>query len=207
MDQNLRILEALLFASTEPISVQDLYAHMSDDVDMAALLTALQTHYEQRGVHLVERDGLWAFRTASDLADHLALETEETKKLSRAAMETMAIIAYHQPITRAEIENIRGVSTNRGTLDVLIESGWVKPGRRRESPGRPLTWVTTSTFLDHFAIDSLNDLPGLDDLRESGMLDKRPAIHALGEDDDLFANDDARDNNEDSETSEEKIII
>jgi segregation and condensation protein B len=206
MTQNHRILEAILFAATEPMSVQSLYERMDDGIDMAVLLKDLQDHYSERGIHLIERDGLWAFRTAEDLAEHLAMETEESKKLSRAAMETLAIIAYHQPITRAEIENIRGVSTSRGTLDVLIESGWIKPGRRRESPGRPLTWVSTSTFLDQFSLENLSDLPGLDDLKESGMLDKRPAIHAIPDTEDLFQNDNDRDTNE--ETSiDEKIII
>ena len=128
-----------------------------------------------------------AFRTAPDLADALALDKEVTKKLSRAALETLAIIAYHQPVTRAEIENIRGVATHRGTLDLLIEAGWVKPGRRRETPGRPLTWVSTTDFLDQFSLESIMDLPGLDDLKASGLLDRRPAIEAIPGSGDLFA--------------------
>lgn len=208
MDQNLRIVEALLFAATEPLSAQDLHTRMPDDVDMGALLNTLQNTYQDRGFVLTERDGLWAFRTAEDMAPYLAVETEESKKLSRAAMETLAIIAYHQPVTRAEIENIRGVSTSRGTLDVLIENGWVKPGRRRETPGRPLTWVSTAQFLDQFGLESLKDLPGLDDLKNSGLLDARPAIHTLPDTDDLFHNDNENDTkDEESHAAEEKIII
>ena len=148
---------------------------------LAALLLELQAHYEGRGVNLLEMDGQWAFRTARDLADSLKIEKEEQRKLSRAALETLAIIAYHQPVTRAEIENIRGVATHKGTLDVLMESGWIKPGRRRQTPGRPLTWTTSSGFLDHFSLESIMELPGMDDLKASGLLDRRPAIDAIPE--------------------------
>jgi len=156
----------------------------------------LQKDYDGRGVSLVSLDGQWAFRTAADLAEMLTIEKEVSKKLSRAATETLAIIAYHQPVTRVEVENIRGVTTHRGMLDVLIEAGWVKPGRRRETPGRPLTWVTTPGFLDQFSLESIMDLPGMDDLKASGLLDRRPAIEAIpgldGGDDtgDLFAGQD-----------------
>jgi len=194
MNETTRILEALLFAAEEPLSAQGLHARMADmgygDADVGAALLAIQKDYETRGVTLVNIDNLWAFRTATDLADVLTLEKEESKKLSRAAMETLAIIAYHQPVTRVEVETIRGVTTHRGMLDVLIEAGWVKPGRRRETPGRPLTWVTTPAFLDQFSLESLMDLPGMDDLKASGLLDRRPAIEAIpGMDDteDLFA--------------------
>ena len=186
-DQHIRMIEALLFASKEPLNTQDLHAHMPDDADVGGALLTLKSHYEERGVNLVEMDGTWAFRTAVDLGETLALEKEVTRKLSRAALETLAILAYHQPVTRAEIENIRGVSTHRGTLDALIEAGWVKPGRRRETPGRPLTWVTTGEFLDQFNLESVMDLPGLDDLKASGLLDRRPAIEAIPGADDLFA--------------------
>jgi segregation and condensation protein B len=148
---------------------------------------ALQDHYKDRGVNLIDMDGSWAFRTAPDLGGALKMEQEVSRKLSRAAMETLSIIAYHQPVTRAEVENIRGVATHRGTLDALIEAGWVKPGRRRETPGRPLTWVTTTDFLDQFALSSIMDLPGLDDLKASGLLDRRPAIDTLPAANDLFA--------------------
>ena len=177
--QTIRIVEALLFASPAPLGVKDLYERLPAGADVGGALLALKAQYEGRGVALVELDGLWAFRTAADLGESLALEKEVTKKLTRAGLETLAIIAYHQPVTRAEVENIRGVVTHRGTLDALIEAGWVKPGRRRETPGRPLTWVTTSAFLDQFNLESIMDLPGLDDLKASGLLDRRPAIEAI----------------------------
>ena len=186
INNNVRLLEALLFAATAPLSVAEMHERMPEGADVGAALMALQKDYEARGVNLVQVDGLWAFRTAVDLADALRMEKEAERKLSRAAMETMAIIAYHQPVTRAEIENIRGVATHKGTLDFLMEAGWIKPGRRRESPGRPLTWVTTPAFLDHFSLESVTDLPGLDDLKASGLLDRRPAIEAIPESDDLF---------------------
>jgi segregation and condensation protein B len=183
---HMRILEAVLFASAQPLSPQNLHQLMPEGADIGGLLAALQQHYETRGVHLVNVDGNWAFRTAPDLAEALTQHKDVQRKMSRAALETMAIVAYHQPITRAEIENIRGVATHKGTLDVLIEAGWVKPGRRRETPGRPLTWVTTTEFLDQFSLSTIMDLPGLDDLKASGLLDRRPAIDALPAANDLF---------------------
>ena len=195
-------LEALLFASKEPMSPQEMYERMPDGADVGALLQGLQEDYAERGVNLVEIEGRWAFRTAPALADELSIERKERKKLSRAAMETLAIVAYHQPVTRAEIENIRGVATHRGTLDALIESGWVKPGRRRESPGRPLTWVTTADFLDQFSLSAITDLPGLDDLKASGLLDRRPAIESALDSPDLFAdNDNDAENTDESESA------
>ena len=186
MVDHVRVLEAVLFAAAEPLSVAALHERMPDDADIGEALSALCDSYEGRGVELVERDGHWAFRTAEDLAAFLTEAKEEEKKLSQAAQEVLAIIAYHQPVTRGEIENIRGVSTSRGTLDVLIEAGWVKPGRRRETPGRPLTWLTTPAFLDEFSLTSLMDLPGLDDLKAAGLLDRRPAIDTLAMPADLF---------------------
>ncbi len=183
---HIRLLEALLFASSAPLSAQDLYEHVPENIDVGGALMTLQKHYENRGVHLIEREGKWAFRTASDLAESLETEREVERKLSRAALETMAIIAYHQPVTRAEIENIRGVATHKGTLDALMEASWIKPGRRRQTPGRPLTWTTTSGFLDHFSLESIMDLPGMDDLKASGILDRRPAIETIPSDD-LFS--------------------
>jgi len=175
----MRVLEAMLFASAEPLTLNAMRARLPEDSDLGGMLMDLQKNYESRGVRLVEMNGSWAFRTATELADALSISREVKRKLSRAAMETLAIIAYHQPVTRAEIENIRGVAIHKGTIDVLMECGWVKPGRRRETPGRPLTWVTTTEFMDHFGLESLNDLPGLDDLKASGLLDRRPAIDAL----------------------------
>lgn len=182
LNQHLRLLEAMLFASAEPLSADRLAEYFPDGTDIAALLAELQGHYQNRGVHLLPVAGKWAFRTAPDLADRLRLEKHVSRRLSRAAVETLAVVAYHQPVSRAEIEEIRGVGYSRGTLDVLLEAGWVKPGRRRRSPGRPLTWVTTDAFLDHFGLDGLTDLPGVDDLKAAGLLDKRPAISAFPRD-------------------------
>lgn len=178
-NKNLRLLEAILFASAQGMNIAALRERMPQDADVGGLLMQLQKHYETRGVHLVQTDNSWAFRTALDLAEDLQVEKHVQKKLSRAAMETLAIIAYHQPVTRAEVENIRGVATNKGTLDALMEMSWIKPGRRRETLGRPLTWVTTPSFLDHFSLEALTDLPGMDDLKASGLLDRRPAIETL----------------------------
>lgn len=178
-DTNVRILEALLFASAAPISTKELHERMPKGSDVGHALMTLQEQYKGRGVQLVEMDGLWAFRTAADLGDALAIEKNVERKLSRAAMETLAIIAYHQPVSRPEIENIRGVATHRGTIDALMEMGWIKPGKRREVPGRPLTWVTTPAFLDHFSLEAITDLPGLEELKASGLLDRRPAIEAI----------------------------
>lgn len=192
-NNNIRIVEALLFAAPEPLSTAELHERMPEGADVGAALMALKSHYAERGVQLIEMEGRWAFRTAPDLGEALALEKEVSRKLSRAALETLAIIAYHQPVTRAEIENIRGVATHRGMLDALIEAGWVKPGRRRETPGRPLTWVTTGAFLDQFNLESIMELPGLDDLKATGLLDRRPAIEAIPGSGDLFAGQDDED--------------
>ena len=190
----LRLIEALLFASPEPLTVNAIRERMPEDADVGGLLMELQRIYEGRGVSLLNMDGHWAFRTSADLADALSMKKDIQRKLSKAAMETLAIVAYHQPVTRPEIENIRGVAISNGTLDVLMECGWVKPGRRRESPGRPLTWVTTPAFLDHFGLTALNDLPGMDELKSSGLLDARPAIDVttgslFGAEDEMLAED------------------
>lgn len=200
--EELRVLEAVLFAATEPVPMKNLAEHLeeSKQPDITDIMAMLQIRYEQRGVNLVYRDGAWAFRTAPDLADRLRIEREVPKKLSRAAMETLSIIAYHQPVTRAEIENIRGVSTSKGTLDILIEIGWVKPGRRRQIPGRPLTWLTTAHFLDHFDLPGLDELPGVEEMKEAGLLDQRAAIDTLPQSD-MFAGQ------EDGETEEEEDDI
>lgn len=208
-DNEIRIVEALLFASAEPLSTNAIRERLPENADVGGLIMALQEMYAKRGINLVESEGNWAFRTAPDLADVLKVEKEVQRKLSRAAMETLAIVAYHQPITRAEIENIRGVSTHKGTLDVLIEAGWVKPGRRRQSPGRPLTWITTTAFLDHFGLESMTDLPGLDDLKAAGLLDRRPAIETVSLTGELFeeeevASFDENEYEEDEEQLEEE---
>jgi segregation and condensation protein B len=175
-NQRLRLLEAMLFASADPLDEAALAKHLGEAPDLPDLLAELQHLYQHRGVNLVSAEGRWVFRTAPDLAQYLRIDVEVQTKLSRAGIETLAIIAYHQPVTRAEIESIRGVATSKGTVDLLLEAGWIKPGKRRETPGRPLTWLTTPAFLDHFGLSSLRDLPGMDDLRAAGLLDARPAI-------------------------------
>jgi segregation and condensation protein B len=179
MNDQLRLLEALLFAAAEPLAEEELALRLGEDADIPALLRALAETYAGRGVTLAAVAGGWAFRTAPDLAPALKAERDVPRRLSRAAVETLAVIAYHQPVTRAEIEAIRGVGLARGTLDRLLESGWVQPKGRRESPGRPLNWVTTPHFLAHFGLGSLKELPGIDELRQSGLLDLGPAV--LGE--------------------------
>ena len=169
--EELRLLEALLFAASEPIDEKTLARHLPAGIDIKASLKRLQVEYASRGVNLVHIGNGWTFRTANDLGWLLAHEAIEPKKLSRAAIETLAIIAYHQPVTRAEIEEIRGVSAAKGTLDVLLETGWVRPRGRRKAPGRPLTYGTTSEFLSHFGLEALGDLPGLEDLKGSGLFD------------------------------------
>jgi len=166
-----RAVEATLFAAAEPMSAADIALYVGDSVDVKAVLAELQDHYAGRGVELVERGGRWHFQTAPDLAHILRREREEPRKLSRAAVETLAIIAYHEPVSRAEIEAIRGVQISKGTLDVLMEAGWVRPAGRREAPGRPLTYATTAAFLAHFGLASRRDLPGIDDLKAAGLLD------------------------------------
>jgi segregation and condensation protein B len=172
--QQLRLVEALLFAVAEPIGEEALSPHLGEGVDVAGLLSELAENYAGRGVNLVRLAGGWAFRTAPDLAGSLRIERPVARKLSRAAVETLAVIAYHQPVTRAEIEQIRGVALGKGTIDALMEAGWVRPKGRRAGPGRPLLWVTTPGFLVHFGLDSLNELPGLDELRATGLLDLAP---------------------------------
>ena len=176
---HLRLLEALLFASENPIPEKVIADRLPEGVDIQTLLRKLTAMYKNRGVNLVKAGKNWAFRTAPDIRAQLVVEKEMTRKLSRAAVETLAIVAYHQPITRAEIEEIRGVSVSRGTLDVLLEASWIRPRGRRRTPGRPVTWGTTESFLDHFGLEGLDDLPGLDDLKASGLIDKRPAIQTL----------------------------
>ena len=171
LDDGERAVEATLFAAAEPLGVADIALYVGEGVDVAAALAALADHYAGRGVELVERGGRWHFQTAADLAYVLRREREESRKLSRAAVETLAIIAYHEPVSRAEIEAIRGVQISRGTLDVLMEAGWVRPAGRREVPGRPLTYATTQDFLTHFGLASRRDLPGLDELKAAGLLD------------------------------------
>jgi segregation and condensation protein B len=172
--QQLRLVEALLFAATAPLGEPVLARHLDDAADVRALLHELAEGYAGRGVNLVRLAGGWAFRTAPDLAAKLRIERSVARKLSRAAVETLAVIAYHQPVTRAEIEEIRGVAIGKGTIDNLMEAGWVRPRGRRASPGRPLLWVTTPDFLVHFGLESLSELPGVDELRAAGLLELSP---------------------------------
>jgi segregation and condensation protein B len=169
--EELRILEALLFAAEEPLDEKTLAARLPAGADLRVLLEELQQDYQSRGVNLVRVAGKWTLRTASDLAWLLTREALVTRKLSRAAIETLSIVAYHQPVTRAEIEEIRGVTTSKGSLDVLLETGWVRLRGRRKAPGRPVTYGTTETFLSHFGLEALTDLPGLDELKGNGMIE------------------------------------
>ncbi len=179
MGEQERMVEAVLFASAEPVSLRDLTGRMPHGCDPAEALVRLAKRYEGRGVRVVKVGDAWAIRTAPDLGFLMRKETVETRKLSRAAIETLAIIAYHQPCTRAEIEEIRGVSVSRGTIDQLLEMEWIRFGRRKMTPGRPVTFVVTPAFLDHFGLESARDLPGLKELRSAGLLDNRAPPGAL----------------------------
>ncbi|PVX30752.1 SMC-Scp complex subunit ScpB [Sphingomonas pokkalii] len=171
MGDPLRAVEAVLFAAEEPLEVNDIRAYVGPGVDVRAVLAALVEHYAGRGIELVRRGDRWHFQTAADLAHLLRRDREDSRKLSRAGIETLAIIAYHEPVTRAEIEAIRGVQISKGTIDVLMEAGWVRPAGRREVPGRPLMYATTPGFLAHFGLASRRDLPGIEDLKAAGLLD------------------------------------
>jgi len=171
--EHMRLLEALLFAAAVPLDEKTLGSRLPEDVDLKASLRALQAEYSTRGVNLVRIAGKWTFRTAGDLSWLLTKEATVPKKLSRAAIETLAVIAYHQPVTRAEVEEIRGVVMSKGTFDVLMETGWIKPRGRRKVPGRPITYGTTEDFLSHFGLEELGNLPGLEELKGSGLLDNR----------------------------------
>src|SRR5690606_33746026 len=204
----LRLVEAILFASSSAVTVQQIAERFPEDrVKLIPdVLEMLKEHYAARGVNLVQRDRRWALRTSADLGAQMRLEKEQPKKFTRAAMETMAVVAYHQPVTRAEIENIRGVATSPGALDALMEAGWIKPGKRREVPGRPVTWLSTQAFLDHFGLEKLEDLPGMDDLKAAGLLDKRPAIEAMPTAD-LFGDDENKEDDMDpNEITDEDLI-
>jgi segregation and condensation protein B len=191
MQGPLRLLEAALFASAEPLTLDELKQQLGANADVPALVKELKAHYAQHGVNLVEIDGAWSFRTAPDLAGLMKITRAPRRKLPRAAAEVLAIISYHQPITRGEIESIRGVETSRGTLDILLELGWIRPGKRRETPGRPLNWHTTTEFLSHFNIASLAELPGVEELKAAGLLDPRPVLGNLGREKEDGGADDA----------------
>ena len=190
-----RMVEAILFASAEPVSLRELAGRMPHGSEPLIALQNIQKRYIGRGVEIVRVDQAWAIRTAADLGFLMQRETVETRKLSRAAIETLAIIAYHQPVTRAEIEEIRGVAVSRGTIDQLLELEWIKIGRRRQTPGRPVTFVVTEQFLDHFGLENARDLPGLKELRAAGLLENRPAPGT-----------EALPNNENSEVIQENLF-
>ncbi len=170
-NQHLRILEAILFAAAEPVALEKIQSSLPEGADVQSLLADLKANYANRGVNLVEVAGKWALRTADDLSFILRREQVTQRRLSKAALETLAITAYHQPVTRAEIEDIRGVAISKGTLDILLEIGWVKMRGRRRTPGRPVTYGTTEAFLAHFGLNEINDLPGLQELKGAGLLD------------------------------------
>ncbi len=170
-DDITRAVEATLFAAEEPLTSAEIATYVGADANVKAALGELADRYASRGINLVERGGRWHFQTAPDMAHILRRERDENRKLSRAGIETLAIIAYHEPVSRAEIEAIRGVQISKGTLDVLMEAGWVRPAGRREAPGRPLIYATTPAFLAHFGLESRKDLPGIDDLKAAGLLD------------------------------------
>lgn len=196
--QHIRMIEALLFAAEEPLDEGSLQARLPDDVDLPETLAALGEHYKGRGIELVQLAGRWTFRTASDLAQLLEEHKQVTRRLSRAAVETLAIIAYHQPITRAEIEEVRGVSISRGTLDVLMEAGWVKLKGRRRTPGRPVTFGTTDEFLIHFGLNGIDELPGVDELKSAGLLSANPPPGFMP-----VANDEERDEDDEDEDEDD----
>jgi len=200
--QDLRLLEALLFAAAQPLDEATLATRLPEGADIPALLGDLAEIYRNRGVTLEKVAGRWAFRTAADLAPRLMLERLVSRKLSRAAIETLAIIAYHQPVTRTEVEEIRGVIVNRAILDTLMESGWIRPKGHKQTPGRPATWVTTPEFLVHFGLDGLADLPGMDELKAAGLLDARPAA-ALSDFTGEPASAEAPDDGEDSDRDDD----
>jgi segregation and condensation protein B len=206
-----RIAEAVLFAAEEPLDLVTIQAHLPGDLHARDVIDALKQDYVERGVRLEDHGGRYAFRTAPDIGPYLQRETVQSRRLSRAALETLAIIAYHQPITRAEIEEIRGVSTNKGTLDLLIETGWVQPKGRRETPGRPVTWVTTTDFLDHLDLSNLDDLPRIEELVQVGLFASPATVGADPSDQDdnakMATDGDLEDALEDDEPIDETLSV
>ena len=205
--QQLRLLEAMLFAASAPVPVKTIVSRMPEGTDVKALLEELKGIYANRGVHLCRIGKGWGFRTAPDLAPHLRVENTVSRRMSRAAIETLAIIAYHQPITRAEIEEMRGVALSRGTLDLLLEASWIRPRGRRRTPGRPVTWGTSENFLDHFGLETVDALPGVDELKAAGLLDRKPGFGPLSEIREQPTNDETdEDGPEEEELSPEEAV-
>ena len=180
-ERDIKIIEAILFASSDPVSEDDLKEKITNINNFDEYLLNIQKYYETRGVNLIKTGSKWSFRTSSDLIDELTIFKQQKRRISRAALETLAIIAYHQPITRSEIENIRGVQMGRGSIDHLFEIGWIKPGARKNIPGKPTLWSTTDMFLEHFGLENLSSLPNKDELKASGFLDKRAAIATISD--------------------------
>lgn len=205
--QQLRLLEAMLFAAAAPVPVKTIVSRMPEGTDVKALLEELKGIYANRGVVLCRIGKGWGFRTAPDLAPHLRVENTVSRRMSRAAIETLAIIAYHQPITRAEIEEMRGVALSRGTLDLLLEASWIRPRGRRRTPGRPVTWGTSENFLDHFGLETVDALPGVDELKAAGLLDRKPGFGPLSEIREQPTNDELdEDGPEEEELSAEEAV-
>ena len=200
IDKNLKILEAILFASGEPIEEKYLGEKIDDSANVKKYLNELKKFYEQRGVNLINTGNKWSFRTSTELSAELTIFKSQKRKLSRAALETLSIIAYQQPITRSEIENIRGVQMGRGSIDHLIEIGWIKPSGRKNIPGKPTLWATTELFIEHFGLKNISDLPNKDELKASGFLDKRSAIATIS---DLAKNNDNIDQFDNSDTEDD----
>ena len=192
----IRLVEALLFASQRPLKAQDIEDRLPVGVPVMELISELKNDYLSRGVNLVNIAGGWTFRTADDLKDNLRSLVQVKRRLSAAAIETLAIIAYHQPVTRGDIEAIRGVAVSKGTLDTLLECNWIRPRGRRRAPGRPLQWGTSEEFLEYFSLENLNDLPGIEELKATGLLEKRDSLTSLILPDDLPVEDDSGDQDE-----------
>ena len=205
-DRQIRVIEALLFSAKTPLSVEMISKHVPEIENVADLLGDLVSYYSERGINLVNVGGGWAFRTAPELAPVLRREAEVMRKLSRAGLETLAIVAYHQPVTRAEIEQIRGVTVSKGTLDILFDMGWIAPRGRRRTPGRPVTWVTTDTFLEHFGLAEIAELPGVEELRAAGLLDSSAPPLIIAESVQDFADEDEEDAGIELELGEEEEL-
>ena len=201
-NRDLKILEAILFASGEPVLEEDLKQKISDKKNFQNFLEQLENFYKYRGINLIKTGNKWSFRTSKNLSEELTIFKQKKRKISRAALETLAIIAYHQPITRPEIENIRGVQMGRGSIDHLMEIGWIKPRGRKNIPGKPSLWITTDIFLEHFGIESIGNLPNKNELKASGFLDKRSAISTITE----LAKSNEFNENEDFENTEEENL-
>tara|TARA_B100001173_G_scaffold305052_1_gene309946 strand:- start:69 stop:707 length:639 start_codon:yes stop_codon:yes gene_type:complete len=203
VEKDIKLLEAILFASGEPVSETDLKEKIKSRDKIKQYLSDIKEFYEKRGINLIKTGNKWSFRTSEDLIDDLTIFKTQKRKLSRAALETLSIIAYQQPITRSEIENIRGVQMGRGSIDHLMEIGWIKPSGRRNIPGKPTLWSTTELFIEHFGLNDLSDLPNKDELKASGFLDKRAAIATIS---DLAQTDDLADVSKDDEINEDENL-